>query len=226
METPHKDYIGYNDLIDDAKRTIVVSAINHVIKHGLNGDHHFYLTFDTRHTGVRIPSYLHARYPTEMAIVIQYKFWNLKVDSKGFSVLLSFDGKPEKLSIPFKSLLMFTDRGMNFTLRFTPTAPDPAKKTKTKPEVYLFQENKADTNQNESLKYEIGSLKEVFTGKDISFIDERHDLRENTNLKLTLKRVPKTEVKKKNTELKKQSNSESKKEMAKVIQLDTFRKQK
>ena len=55
-----------------------------------------------------------------MTIVLQYQFDELIVEDKFFSVLLSFNGRPEKLVVPFKSLLTFADPSQEFVLRFMP----------------------------------------------------------------------------------------------------------
>ncbi len=59
---------------------------------GLPGDHHFYITFKTALPDVAIPKHLIERFPDEMTIVIQHRFWDLKVEEDGFSVGLSFSG--------------------------------------------------------------------------------------------------------------------------------------
>ena len=51
-------------------------------RHGLPGEHHFYLTFRTDHPGVVIPPRLRAQYPQEMTIVLQHQFWDLKMDEE------------------------------------------------------------------------------------------------------------------------------------------------
>jgi hypothetical protein len=53
-----------------------------------------------------------------MTIVIQNWFENLHVDDKGFSIVLNFKNKPEKLTIPFGSILSFSDPSVNFSLEF------------------------------------------------------------------------------------------------------------
>ena len=76
--------------------------------------------------GVAIPGHLKARYPQEMTIVLQHKFWDLKVDrgAGSFSVGLSFGGVPSTLVVPFKALTAFADPQARFGLRFP--APEPA----------------------------------------------------------------------------------------------------
>jgi len=41
----------------------------------LPGNHHFYITFKTGAPGVSIPTHLSERFPDEMTIVRQNKFW-------------------------------------------------------------------------------------------------------------------------------------------------------
>jgi hypothetical protein len=85
---------------------------------GLPGDHHFYITFRTAAAGVDIPAELHERFPEEMTIVIQHRFWDLKVGATGFEVGLSFNQVPSKLVIPFAAVTGFVDPAVNFALQF------------------------------------------------------------------------------------------------------------
>ena len=87
---------------------------------GLSEPHHFYITFQTADEGVKIPSFLKERFPNEMTIVLQYQFDELTVEDDFFSVLLSFNGKAEKLVVPFKSILSFADPSQEFILQFMP----------------------------------------------------------------------------------------------------------
>ena len=83
---------------------------------GLPGDHHFYITFKTRAPGVDIPKHLMERFPDEMTIVIQNRFWDLKVEDDGFSVGLSFSQVPATLHIPFAAITRFLDPAVDFAL--------------------------------------------------------------------------------------------------------------
>jgi len=118
-------YLGWTE---EALRGVVRQAIAHVAAHGLPGEHHFYLTFRTDHAGVTIPAHLKARYPQEMTIVLQHKFWDLKLESGGqaFSVGLSFGGVPAKLVVPFAALTGFADPQVNYGLSFTGAEAAPA----------------------------------------------------------------------------------------------------
>ena len=118
--------LPYAQWTEEALRAVVQDALTHVAKQGLPGEHHFYLTFRTDHPGVSIPGHLRARYPQEMTIVLQHKFWDLAVDrgTGSFSVGLSFGGVPAMLTVPFRALTAFADPHVRFGLRFQATAPD------------------------------------------------------------------------------------------------------
>ena len=75
----------------------------------LPGNHHFYITFKTNAPGVSIPDRLKQRFPDEMTIVLQNKFWDLKVTEQGFSVGLSFNQIPSTLVVPFSAITAFVD---------------------------------------------------------------------------------------------------------------------
>lgn len=107
-------------MVESALRGVVKTSIEEVIEHGLAGDHHFYITFLTDYPGVKIPGYLHERYPGEMTIVLQYQFSGLAVDDKKMKVTLSFNNVPEKLEIPLAAISIFADPSVNFALQFQP----------------------------------------------------------------------------------------------------------
>ena len=68
--------------------------------------------------GVSIPTRLKERFPDEMTIVLQNKFWDLKVTDTGFSVGLSFSQIPSTLVIPFSAITAFVDPAVDFGLQF------------------------------------------------------------------------------------------------------------
>lgn len=98
----------------------MAAALNRAVRDGLPGQHHFYITFRTHDNGVEIPKYLMEKYPEEMTIVLQHQFFGLRVDEDGFTVMLSFNGKQERLRIPFSSVSTFADPSVNFALQFQP----------------------------------------------------------------------------------------------------------
>lgn len=74
--------------------------------------------------GVAIPKHLVERFPEEMTIVIQNRFWDLKVEEDGFSVGLSFGGVPATLRVPFAAVTDFVDPAVDFSLKFQANAAD------------------------------------------------------------------------------------------------------
>lgn len=118
-----KDFIGYEALADNALRGVVREALKRVLKDGVIGNHHFYLTFKTHDPGVEIPDHLKERYPDEMTIVLQNKFWDFHVDEEKFEVTLSFQKLPASLVIPFSALTAFADPSVRFGLQFRNASP-------------------------------------------------------------------------------------------------------
>ena len=111
--------IPYDEIVQEALRAVVGRVLGEVEKAGgLPGEHHFYITFKTGAAGVDIPRHLVERFPDEMTIVIQNRFWDLKVTPDGFEVGLSFNQVPAKLIIPFAAVTGFVDPAVNFALQF------------------------------------------------------------------------------------------------------------
>ena len=117
-ETP-ESLIPYDEIVQDALRAVVGRVLREVEQTGeLPGGHHFYITFKTKLPGVSIPKHLVEKFPDEMTIVIQNRFWDLKVKPDGFEVGLSFNQVPAKLVIPFAAVTGFVDPAVNFALQF------------------------------------------------------------------------------------------------------------
>lgn len=111
--------IPYDEIVQEALRAVVGRVLGEVEATGaLPGEHHFYITFKTGAVGVDIPKHLTERFPDEMTIVIQNRFWDLKVREDGFEVGLSFNQAPAKLVIPFSAITGFVDPAVNFALQF------------------------------------------------------------------------------------------------------------
>lgn len=110
--------IDYGNLMHRAMRGLIQSVLEDVAAHGLPGEHHFFITFNTQVEGVEIASWLRERYPEEMTIVVQNWFDNLLVDENGFEITLNFGDAPEPLKVPFDAVLTFVDPSVEFGLRF------------------------------------------------------------------------------------------------------------
>ena len=113
-----EELLRYDRMVEDALRGVVRDSLRAVLAHGLPGDHHFYITFQTNAAGVRIAPVLKARHPEEMTIVIQHQFWDLLVEDWGFEVTLSFSGASQRLRIPFAAITGFADPSVKFGLQF------------------------------------------------------------------------------------------------------------
>ena len=124
-ETPDS-LIPYDEIVQEALRAVVGRVLGEIVAGGseLPGEHHFYITFKTGAPGVSIPAHLRERFPDEMTIVLQNKFWDLEVTDHGFSVGLSFNQVPAKLDIPFGAITAFVDPAVDFGLQFQATGDD------------------------------------------------------------------------------------------------------
>ncbi len=120
--------IPYDEIVQEALRAVVGRVLGQVAAGGgmLPGTHHFYITFKTGAPGVDIPQRLRERFPDEMTIVLQNKFWDLKVEDDRFSVGLSFNQIPSMLLVPFSAITAFVDPAVDFGLQFQAVVDDEA----------------------------------------------------------------------------------------------------
>jgi hypothetical protein len=116
------DHIRYDILAQDALRGLVRKVLMDTAKNGLPGEHHFYISFDTRADGVRLSPRMRAQYPEEMTVVLQHQFWDLGVTESGFEVGVSFGGIPERVAVPFAAVKGFFDPSVQFGLQFEEVA--------------------------------------------------------------------------------------------------------
>ena len=115
---PAEPTIDYETLAQDALRGLVRTVLMQTAKSGLPGEHHFYISFDTTATGVVLSKRLKDKYPHEMTIVLQHRFWDLVVQHDRFEVKLTFDGIPERLVVPFAAIKVFFDPSVRYGLQF------------------------------------------------------------------------------------------------------------
>src|SRR5687767_13345618 len=146
--------IPYDEIVQEALRAVVGRVLGAVERGGgtLPGNHHFYITFKTGAPGVQIPQHLRERFPDEMSIVLQNKFWDLAVSDEGFVVGLSFNQIPAKLVIPFAAITAFVDPAVDFGLQFQAAVGD------IEPAAHEDAENDPDAEQ--------GSTQDVGTADD------------------------------------------------------------
>jgi uncharacterized protein len=125
-ETTPDSLIPYDEIVQEALRAVVGRVLGQIEAGGgeLPGNHHFYITFKTGAPGVSIPAHLKERFPDEMTIVLQNKFWDLSVGPDAFTVGLSFNQIPAKLDIPYAAITAFVDPAVDFGLQFQAVVPD------------------------------------------------------------------------------------------------------
>ena len=116
--------INYEDLVQGALVHVVSDLLKNASTHGLPGSHHFYITYNTNHPGVRMPIYLLEQYPESITIVIQYEFWDLNIYDDYFEITLAFNNIHEHLVVPFDAMTSFVDPSAKFGLQFTPTSSE------------------------------------------------------------------------------------------------------
>ncbi len=117
--------IDYEALAQDALRGVVRTVLVQAAKTGLPGEHHFYISFDTGASGVVLSKRLKDKYPSEMTIVLQHRFWDLSVSDSGFEVKLTFDGIPERLVVPFAAIRVFFDPSVRYGMQFEDPNAEP-----------------------------------------------------------------------------------------------------
>ncbi|MFP5432239.1 MAG: SspB family protein [Alphaproteobacteria bacterium] len=121
--------IPYDEIVQEALRAVVGRVLGEVERSGgLPGAHHFYITFKTQAPGVDIPKRLIERFPDEMTIVLQNKYWDLEVSDQHVEVSLTFNQVAAHLYIPFAAITAFVDPAVNFALQFqvqTDALPEP-----------------------------------------------------------------------------------------------------
>jgi hypothetical protein len=145
--------IPYDEIVQEALRAVVGRVLGQVATTGgsLPGNHHFYITFKSHAPGVDIPAHLKARFPDEMTIVLQNKFWDLTVGEDYFSVGLTFNQIPAILVIPFAAITAFVDPAVDFGLQFQAAVED------LEPEHHDEAENDSPDNDAPAATSEDGS---------------------------------------------------------------------
>lgn len=153
MDKIDKKTIDYDRIVENTLKLVVKKSLQFVHENGLPGNHHFYISFDSKYKGVKVPSELEAGEDNEIKIILQHQFWNLTIDDHKFSVILSFNGKKKNISIPFNSITSFSDPSVGFSLQFKKEfITENTIKDKT------TSTNKLSERNNQKFKAEIFSL--------------------------------------------------------------------
>lgn len=129
-----QDGLNYGQMMERALRGVMLDALQSVEKHGLPGEHHFYITFATTHGAARLPDLLREKYPDQITIVIQHEYDGLEVSPEGFRINLSFSNRPCDLYVPFDAVLTFVDPSVEFGLKFEAMEIDEVEEIEDEPE--------------------------------------------------------------------------------------------
>lgn len=135
--------IDYGNLMHSAMRGLIKTVLQDVADHGLPGNHHFFITFDTGHPEARLADWLKDRYPGEMTVVMQHWFENLEVGDDAFAVTLNFGDEPEPLFIPYDAIKTFVDPSVEFGLRFESAEEEDEEQDADEPEIELVSDSES-----------------------------------------------------------------------------------
>ena len=121
--------INYNQYVQKAMRQVIRDVLTDAAEQGLQGETHFFITFQTDREDVKIPPYVRSKYPQQMSIILQHQFENLNAGLDGFSVELAFGGVPATISVPYTAIIQFADPSCEFGLVLEPVSDKTGQKT-------------------------------------------------------------------------------------------------
>ena len=108
----------YDFLVEESLKNVVKKVLKITSETGLIGNSHFFITFNGNDQSVIVPPELKNADNSEIKIIIQHQFWDLKTSEDHFEVTLSFSGEKKNISVPFKAITSFTDPSVGFGLQF------------------------------------------------------------------------------------------------------------
>jgi len=108
----------YDFLVEESLKNVVKNVLKITSETGLIGNSHFFITFNGNDPKVIVPPELKNTDNSEIKIIIQHQFWDLKTSEEHFEVTLSFSGEKKNIFVPFKAITSFTDPSVGFGLQF------------------------------------------------------------------------------------------------------------
>jgi len=109
--------INYEEILNQNLKNVLIEILKNIEKNSLKEGNHLYITLLTNHPNNSIPKWLKDKHPSEITIVIQHEFYNLKVKKNNFLITLSFNDKLIDLDIDYNSIVSFADPFANFGLK-------------------------------------------------------------------------------------------------------------
>ncbi|QKX03341.1 stringent starvation protein B domain protein [Wolbachia endosymbiont of Litomosoides sigmodontis] len=143
------DKVSYKKSLNSAKFQVIKKALTIISCESFTP--HLEILFFTYFNSVVIPNYLRKLHPTQMLIVLQHQFYNLKIFEDRFSVGLSFCGKQEQVTVPFFAIGKFYDKISGDVLIFDKISIDSDKEYKS--------EKYTENSSNDSI-ISIGQLRD------------------------------------------------------------------
>ena len=108
--------IEYQKILNKNMLNVFKDVLKNIRDNGLSNNNHIYITFLTNHKNVKLPNWLKQKYPQEMTIVVQYEYYDLKINNNNFSISLSFNDIKTNLIIDYNAIVSFADPSANFGL--------------------------------------------------------------------------------------------------------------
>ena len=110
------EYFAYTKWLSNAMVDVFKKTLSSLSNRLPEDNHHLYINFLTKNTGVEIPKFLKTQYPKEMTIVLEHQFDKLVVKKNGFQVNLKFEQREYTLKIPYSAVIHFADPSVGFAL--------------------------------------------------------------------------------------------------------------
>ena len=123
--------LDYQKILNQNMVNVLKDILVNIKKNGLSDLNQLYITFLTNHKYVKIPSWLLNKYPNEITIVLQYEYYDLKINKDSFNITLSFNDVKTSLEIGYDSVISFADPSANFGLKLITKVSNKKVKNKT-----------------------------------------------------------------------------------------------
>ena len=151
----------YDDLVEESLKNVVKKVLKITAESGLVGNSHFFISFNGNDNDVIVPDELKSNDSSEIKIIIQHQFWDLKATDEHFEVTLSFNGQKKNIYVPYKAITSFTDPSVGFGLQFKVEEQKKISVEEKKDDKNILDNKENDlTKKNKSETGEIISLNE------------------------------------------------------------------
>ncbi len=77
----------YDDLVEESLKNVVKKVLKITAESGLVGNSHFFISFNGNDDEVIVPDVLKSTDSSEIKIIIQHQFWDLKATDEHFDVV-------------------------------------------------------------------------------------------------------------------------------------------